>query len=89
MTDDQIDDCFTGIGRAFVEKRALLPRLAELKKKLNAYGKALDAATRDDELDFSPPAAILDNYKGDPVTDWAAFKTGLSRLEKLNKILSG
>ena len=85
MTDQEIDECFASLGRAYAERRDLTKKVEDLERRLHAYGKALvtlvdnpvHTASLEDMEEVSNPAQALKD-----------LQEGRTRLDQLNKILS-
>lgn len=85
MTDEQIDDCFTALGRAFAERRDLNKRAGELKIELNRVAEALKALV-DNPLYESGLRVMAE--ADDPREIVKEYHAALSRLAQLDKILA-
>ena len=85
MTNDQINDCFTALGRAFAERRNLEPKLENLRRQIASAGKALSTLASNPLHEESTKIVEGDC---EPAKDWMEYKQGLNRLSELNKILT-
>ncbi len=85
MTEAEINDCFTAIGRAFTERRELNKRIKELDQRIRSVNKAI--STLVDNQFHEDSNKIIDSAN-DPLEDWAELKRSLARLSELDKILS-
>ena len=80
------DDVYREIGRAHVERRELLQKVACLEDRMRSAGKALSSLV-DNPLHADSVAAI--EQARDPREDWTELKKIRDRLTELKKILDG
>ena len=86
MTDEQIKDCYTALGRAFAERRDLVKKIEKLDRRLRSIGKAISVLV--DNQVHEESNGVMDDYATDPREDWSELKQSLARLSELNKILA-
>ena len=85
MTDEQINDCYTSLGRAFAERRELQKRAGELKVELNRVADAIKTLT-DNPL-YEAGLKIMAEVD-DPREHLQEYLTAVRRLAQLDKILA-
>ena len=85
MTDEQINDCFTALGRAFAERRDLNKRTADLKAEIGRTAEALRMLATGSLSDHA--LRTLDEAN-DPRETVREYRAALLRLEELDKILA-
>lgn len=85
MTEKEIEDCFSALGKAFAERRDLRPRVNKLKNNLRTIGAAAvylaDNPLHDESLSRLSSASDIRE-------DAAELSLALSRLAELDKLLA-
>ena len=85
MTDEEITECFTSLGKAFAERRDLRKQEKLLNNRLRSFSQALLVLV-DNPL-HAESMKIVENGM-DPISDWQTMKSAHGRLSQLDRILT-
>ena len=85
MTDEEITECFTSLGKAFAERRDLQKQEKILNSRLRSFAHALLVLV--DNPHHAESIDVVESYLN-PVDNWKELKNTYVRLSQLNKILT-
>ena len=85
MTDGEINDCYSSIGRAFAERRDLEKKIHILEARLRAFSKAFEILIENPVHEESQKALEATPA---PIEDLETIHKDRQRHRELNRILS-